>query len=168
MHRVLYITNSLRKLMIIELRVSCLGKCVGLGFGLGWEKEKSLRLKSKSKNFQWLKLFPYYSFLWVPHIQPKCFNLHNTHQKSNCQTLLLYSEKKNNRQTITGHKYRLTPDLDMWSPQGSLCVEALSASRKYYSRSRKYYYQLISCRYVIISRTLNLVKWLYSLMNVRF
>jgi len=27
--------------------------------------------------------------------------------------------------------------------QGSLCVEALSTSRKYYSRSMKYYYQLV-------------------------
>jgi len=36
----------------------------------------------------------------------------------------------------------LGPDLDLWRPQGSLCVAALSTSRKYYSRSRKYYYQL--------------------------
>jgi len=32
--------------------------------------------------------------LWVSDIKPKSFNLHNTHQKSNRQTLFLYSEKK--------------------------------------------------------------------------
>jgi len=40
-----------------------------------------LRSKTKSKNFQWFQLFPSYSLLWVPDIKPKCFNLHNTHQK---------------------------------------------------------------------------------------
>jgi len=42
-------------------------------------------------------------------MQPKIFNLRNTHQKSNLQTLFLYSEKKNNLQTIRGQKFRLTP-----------------------------------------------------------
>jgi len=27
-----------------------------------------LRSKTKSKNFQWFKLFPYYSLFWVPDI----------------------------------------------------------------------------------------------------
>jgi len=88
------------------LRDSCLGKCVGLVFGLGWEKEIYLRSRTKSKIFQWLKLFPYYSLLWIPDIQPKGFNLHNKHQKSNYQTLFLYSEKHNNWQKITGQKFR--------------------------------------------------------------
>jgi len=47
--------------------------------------------------------------LWVSDILPKSFNLHNTHQKSNLQTLFLYSEKKNNRQEILGQKFHLTP-----------------------------------------------------------
>ena len=34
------------------------------------------------------------------------FNLHNTHQKSNCQTLFLRSEKQNNWKTTTGQKFR--------------------------------------------------------------
>jgi len=44
-------------------------------------------------------------------------NLHNIHQKSNGQTLFLYSEKQNKLQTIIGQKFRrgqkfrLTPDL---------------------------------------------------------
>jgi len=46
------------------------------------------------------------SLLWLPDIQPKCFNLHNTHQKSNCQTLFLYSEKQHNKQIITDQKFR--------------------------------------------------------------
>jgi len=37
----------------------------------------------------------------VTAILPKSFNLHNTHQKSNRQTLFLYSEKKNNRSEIS-------------------------------------------------------------------
>jgi len=55
-----------------------------------------LRSKTKSNIFQWSWLFPYYSLLWVPDILPKNFNLHNTHQTSNRQTLFLYSEKKSN------------------------------------------------------------------------
>jgi len=65
-----------------------------------------LRSTTRSENFQWWKLFPCYSLLWVPDIQPKCFNLHNTHQKSNCQTLFLHSEKKNNWKTRSGQKFR--------------------------------------------------------------
>jgi len=34
--------------------------------------------------------------LWVSDTLPKSFNLHNTHQESNRQTLFLYSEKQNN------------------------------------------------------------------------
>jgi len=34
------------------------------------------------------------------------------------------------------------PDLDTWRPQVSDCVEALSTSRKYYSRTTKRCYQL--------------------------
>jgi len=77
-----------------------------------------LKSTTKPENFQWLKLFRCYSLLWVPDIKPKCFNLHNTHQKSNCQTLFFYSEKRNNWKTITGQKFRrgqkfrLTP---VWS-----------------------------------------------------
>ena len=36
----------------------------------------------------------------------KTFNLHNAHQKSNRQTLFLYSEKQNNWQTIIAQKFR--------------------------------------------------------------
>jgi len=67
-----------------------------------------------------LKFFPCYSLLWVPDIQPNCFNLHNTHQKCNYQTLFLYSEKKNNSKTTTGQKFcrgqkiRLTPEPCSW------------------------------------------------------
>jgi len=44
--------------------------------------------------------------LWVPDIYSKCFNFHNTHQKSNWPTLFLYSEKQiilknNNRSEIS-------------------------------------------------------------------
>jgi len=52
--------------------------------------------------------------LWVSDIYPKSFNLHNTHQKSNRQTLFLTSEKQNNRQKkigqrfCRGQKFRLT------------------------------------------------------------
>jgi len=47
--------------------------------------------------------------------------------------------------TITFKTYRKAgPDLDMWGRLGSLCVEALSTSSKYYSRSRKYYYELVA------------------------
>jgi len=73
---------------------------------------------TKSEKFQWLKLFPCYSLLWVPDILLRHFNLHNTHQKSNCQTSFLYSEKENNLKIITrqkfrrGQKFRLTPE---WS-----------------------------------------------------
>jgi len=45
---------------------------------------------TKSENFQLFKLFPYYSLLSVPDI---CFNLCNTHQKTNFHTLFLYAEK---------------------------------------------------------------------------
>ena len=38
------------------------------------------------------------------------FNLDNTHQKSNFQTLFSYSEKQNNWQTLAGQKIRLTQD----------------------------------------------------------
>jgi len=65
-----------------------------------------LRSTTKSKNFQWLKLFPRYSLLWVPDIYPNCFNLHNTHQKSNCQILFVYFENENNCKTITGQIFR--------------------------------------------------------------
>ena len=47
--------------------------------------------------------------LWVSDIKPKCFNLHNTHQKSNFQNLFHYSEKQNNWKTIPGQKFHLTP-----------------------------------------------------------
>jgi len=40
-----------------------------------------LRSTTKSENFQWFKLFPCYSLLWVPDIYPKCFNLNNTIRK---------------------------------------------------------------------------------------
>jgi len=68
-----------------------------------------LMSKTKSNIFQWLYLFPYCSFLCVSDIWPKSFNLHNTHPKSNHQTLFLYSEKQNHWQTIIGQKFRLTP-----------------------------------------------------------
>jgi len=46
-------------------------------------------------------------------ILPKSFNFHITHQKSNRQTLFLYSEKQNNLQKSQkirrGQKFRLTP-----------------------------------------------------------
>jgi len=45
--------------------------------------------------------------LWVSDI--KRFNLLHTHQKSNGQTLFLYSEKQNNWQTIISQKFRSTP-----------------------------------------------------------
>ena len=35
-------------------------------------------------------------WLWVSDIEPKSFNSHNTHQKSNNQILFLYSKKQNN------------------------------------------------------------------------
>jgi len=63
-----------------------------------------------------LKLFPSCSLLWVPDIYPKCFTLHGTHHKCNCQTSFLYFQKQNNWKTITGQKFsrgqkfHLTPD----------------------------------------------------------
>jgi len=57
-----------------------------------------------------VKLFPCYRLLWVPDICPKCFNLHSTHHKSNCQTLFLCFQKQNNWKTMTGQKFRLTPE----------------------------------------------------------
>jgi len=68
-----------------------------------------LKCKFKFNIFHWFYLFPYCSLLWVSDIQPKSFNLHNTHQKSNRQTLFLYSEKQINWQKIIGQKFRLTP-----------------------------------------------------------
>jgi len=52
----------------------------------------------------------------------KNFNLHNTYQKSNHQTLFLHSEKQNNWQTITCQKFRLTPDSKLFEhePRRSL------------------------------------------------
>jgi len=55
-----------------------------------------LKSKNKSNIFHWFYLFPYCALLWVSDIQPKSFDLHNTYQKSNRQTLFLYSEKQNN------------------------------------------------------------------------
>jgi len=55
-----------------------------------------MRSKSESNIFQWLQLFTHCSLLWVSDILPKRFNLYNTHQKSNRQTLFLRSEKQNN------------------------------------------------------------------------
>jgi len=63
----------------------------------------------KSNIFHWFYLFPYCSLLWVSDIEPKSLNLRNTHQKSNRQTLFLYSGKQNNWQKIIGQKFRLTP-----------------------------------------------------------
>jgi len=42
--------------------------------------------------------------------------LHNTHLKSNRQTLFLYSEKKNSWQTVIGQKFRLTREPKMQTP----------------------------------------------------
>jgi len=42
---------------------------------------------------------------------------------------------------LRGSTARSGPDLHMWRPQGNLCVESLTTSKKYYLRSRKYYYQ---------------------------
>jgi len=60
------------------------------------EKEKQLKSRNKSNIFHWFYLFPYCSLLSVSDILPKSFNVHNTYQKSNRQTLFLYSEKQNN------------------------------------------------------------------------
>jgi len=57
--------------------------------------------------------------LWVSDTLPKSFNLHNTHQESNRQTLFLYSEKQNNWQTILGQKFRRGQKL-CWIPELSL------------------------------------------------
>jgi len=74
--------------------------------------------RTKSKNFQLLKLFPCYSLLWVPDISPKTFNLHNTHQKSDCQTLFFILSTMTD--TTTGQKFRLTLALRL---RDHLCSE---------------------------------------------
>jgi len=45
-------------------------------------------------------LFTYGAIYRPPDIYPNCFNLHNTHQKSNCQASFLRFEKQNNWKTI--------------------------------------------------------------------
>jgi len=90
----------------LGFRVWCLAKYVALGFMLQLEKEKQLKSRNKSNIFHWFYLFPYCSLLSVSDILPKSFNLHNTYQKSNRQTLFLYSENQNNWQKIIGQKFR--------------------------------------------------------------
>ena len=55
----------------------------------------------------------------------KNFNLHYTHQKSNRQTLFLYSGKQNNCQTIISQKFCLTP---IWLVCDAICVVKFSGS----------------------------------------
>ena len=64
-------------------------------------KRKTIEVNDEVRKFSMVKVFP---VLWLD--VGTWFNLHNTHQKSNCQTLFLYSEKQNNRKTITGPIFR--------------------------------------------------------------
>ena len=84
------------------LWVWCLGKC----FGLGFEKENNWVLRLRPIFFSGFSYSRTVCLLWVSDIWAKSFNLHNTHQKSNCQTLFLYSEMQKNWQTILGQKFR--------------------------------------------------------------
>jgi len=92
----------------LGLRESCLGKCVGLGFRLRLEK-KIIEVKDYVQKFSVVQVIPVlYLVVGTWHLT-KMFKFTPHTSKSNCQTLFLYSEKQNNRQTITGQKFRLTP-----------------------------------------------------------